>query len=333
MSIQSLGDLARTFALRQQSTTLKTNIQDLSMELSTGVTSNIADHLGGSYSRLSSIERELRVLDGFAVSITESEQFTTIMQSRMEEVRKIANQFAQDLIAADASDTGMVKDSIAEDGRHKFTTIVSMLNSHVAGRSIFAGDATNSPAVVSSEAILTELETVIAGATTAADLETALETWFSDPAGFDAFAYTGSPTPLAPFRVSESANVQVDIRANDPAFKSVLKSTAMAALATTSALPEDEQNLLLRKAGESMFDSERSMVNAQARLGLAEQTLSEWSVRTQTELTGTEFAKGALLQVDPFEVATQLEAAQFQLESLYAVTVRLSQLSLVNFLR
>lgn len=335
MSIQSLGDLARAFALRQQNTALKNNIQDLNQELVTGMTSDIADHLGGSYSRLTSIERDLRVLDGFSVAIAESEQFTNVMQSRMEQVREIANQFSQDLIAADASNTLMIRDALADEGRQQFTTIVSMLNSQVAGRSIFSGDATDQPALVKAETLMAELEAVVAGATTAADVETALDTWFNDPAGFDAFAYSGSASPLSPFQVSETASVQVDIRANDPAFKAALQSTAMAALATSAsvALPPEEQGTLFRRSGESMFAAERAVVAVQARLGLAEQTLAEWSVRTQTEITGTEFAKGALLKVDPYEAATSLETAQFQLESLYAVTVRLSQLSLVNFLR
>jgi flagellar hook-associated protein 3 FlgL len=44
------------------------------------------------------------------------------------------------------------------------------------------------------------------------------------------------------------------------------------------------------------------------------------------------FAKTGLLEIDPFEAATKLEEVQFQLQSLYSVTVRMSQLSLVKFL-
>ena len=335
MTINSLGDLARAFAMRQHSATLKQNIQSLNEELVTGTASDLTDHLGGSYARLTGIERELRLLDGYSVTISEAEQFTGLMQARLEQVNDIAGNFARDLIATDASSSVVTSETIAEEGRQQFETVVAMLNSQAAGRSMFAGDTTDRAPLVAGDLILAELETIVAGATTATDIETAVNNWFADPLGFDAFAYTGSNTALAPFKMSDTAEASVDIKANDPALKDVMKSFAMAALATApgTTLPLTEQTDLYRQAGESMLAAERDMVETQARLGLAQELVDDWSVRNQTETAGLEYAKGALMKIDPYEAATELEAAQFQLESLYAVTVRLSQLSLVNFLR
>lgn len=335
MSINSLGDLARAYALRQQNSALKNEIQTLNQELVTGMAADVADHLGGSYARLTGIEREMRVLEGYSVNIAEADQFTELMQARLEQINDIAGEFANDLIAADASNSVVTGAILAEEGNLQFNTVVSMLNSEAAGRTMFSGDTTDRAALLGGDAIMAELETVVAGVTTAAALEAALDTWFADPLGFDDFAYTGSTTALAPFQMSENTKVDVDIRADNPVLKDILKSLAMTALADSPAtnLSVTEQGNAYRSAGEGLLTSERELIVVQASLGLAQEQIANWSVRNQTEMAGQEFAKGALLAKDPYEAASQLEAAQFQLESLYAVTVRLSQLSLVNFLR
>lgn len=335
MSVNSLGDLARAFALRQQNNVLKNEIQTLNQELVTGMAADLAEHLGGSYARLTGIERETRVLEGYSVMIAEADQFTELMQARLEQINDIAGDFANDLIAADASNSVVTGKILAEEGRMQFNTVVSILNSEAAGRTMFSGDMTDRAALLSGDEIMAELETVVAGVSTAADLELTLDAWFSDPAGFDSFAYTGSTTALAPFQMSDTTQVDVDIRADNPVLKDILKSLAFAALADSPAtsLPVPEQSTVYRSAGEGLLTSERELIVVQASLGLAQEQIANWSVRNQTELAGQDYAKGALLARDPYEAASQLEAAQFQLESLYAVTVRLSQLSLVNFLR
>ena len=79
--------------------------------------------------------------------------------------------------------------------------------------------------------------------------------------------------------------------------------------------------------------AQQEVVGAQARVVIAQEQIEGWMLRTETEMVGMENARNSLLAVDPYETATRLEAAQFQLESLYTVTVRLSNMSLVNYLR
>lgn len=335
MSVNSLGDLARAFALRQQNTNLKLEIQKLNKELATGMATDLADHLGGSYARLTGIEHDLRLRDGYSVMIAEAEQFTELMQSRLDQINDISTDFARDLIAADASNSSVTSDTLATEGRLQFETVVSMLNSQAAGRTMFGGDATDRAALLGGDLILAELETVVAGATTAADIESALDSWFASPTGFQSFAYTGGTGGLAPFQISEDTSVDASIRADDQVLKDVLKSLASAALANApgTSLSKAEQSGLFRISGEGLLTTERELIISQAKIGLAQEQISKASVRNQVEISALELAKGSLLKVDPFEAASELEAAQFQLESLYAVTVRLSQLSLVNFLR
>ncbi|MFK7876002.1 MAG: flagellin [Paracoccaceae bacterium] len=335
MTVGSMGDLAMAFALRQRSTEVKNDIQQFNQELTTGMAADVSDHLGGSYARLTSVERDIRILDGYRVTVAEAQQFTSVMQVRMEEVSDLAIGFSSDLIALDASNSGAAREPLASEARLHFDTIVETLNQKSAGRSVFAGDATDQSALAAPDDIFAQIELAIAGATTADDVNVAIDNWFADATGFDSLAYTGGTGAIAPFKMSDTVTIGTDIRANDPAFKDVLKALAKAAVSTSSALslPSEDQAVLIQTAASGLIAGQSAIISTQAKLGTAEEQIEAWSLRNQTELIGMENAKAALLAVDPYETATRLEAAQFQLQSLYAVTVRLSELSLVNYLR
>jgi flagellar hook-associated protein 3 FlgL len=166
------------------------------------------------------------------------------------------------------------------------------------------------------------------------DIITAADAWFADPAGFDALVYSGSNTSLAPFVLSETERVSLDVRANDPALKEVLKNTAIAALADDPALglSVPQKSALFGMVGLALQSSQDPITDLRSTVGLVEARIETIAARNQAERTTTEFARNALLEADPFETATRLESVQFQLQSIYSVTVRNSQLSLVNFL-
>nr|WP_254449254.1 flagellin [Ruegeria sp. HKCCA5491] len=57
------------------------------------------------------------------------------------------------------------------------------------------------------------------------------------------------------------------------------------------------------------------------------------STRNSAARTSLEYSRNELIAADPYQTVAQLQTVQFQLESLYSVTVRNANLSLVNFLR
>ena len=85
----------------------------------------------------------------------------------------------------------------------------------------------------------------------------------------------------------------------------------------------DERREILLSAAEHVFTD----------LGYAEARIEDSKVRQEAEASSLEIARNTLLGVDPFDVATRLTDAQQRLESLYAVTARLSRLTLSDFLR
>jgi flagellar hook-associated protein 3 FlgL len=85
-------------------------------------------------------------------------------------------------------------------------------------------------------------------------------------------------------------------------------------------------------SANELLQGQSGAVTLQSRVGFAQARIDTIATRNAAEVTSLQMARNALLEVDPFEAATKLEEAQFQLQSLYSVTVRMSQLSLVNYL-
>ncbi len=220
------------------------------------------------------------------------------------------------------------------EARSALDGIPGAINTTSAGRYLFSGAATDQPPLPDIDDVLLALRTAVSGATTPDALLAAAKVWFDDPGGFEATLYQGASESIAPFDLSQTEKVTLDVRAVDPKLKEVLRLTAVAALADDTGFGFDRsaQSEVFNKSGQALLVAQDDIIALRATVGFVEARIEKTAARNAAEQTSLEFAKLSLLAVDPYEAATRLEEAQFQLQSLYSVTVRMSQLSLVNFL-
>jgi len=335
MNLTSIGDLAQNLLLRNRSAEIKSTIATLTQELSTGQTADVATRLGGDYSYLSEIDRNLSRLNGFAHAASETAVLAGASQLALERVQDVATSLGSDFLTTLPSNLQSVRSQATERAIGELEVVFATLNGSVGGRSLFSGIATDRAPLETADTLLTELKTQIAGLVSADDILTAVDTWFADPAGFDSVIYSGSDQPLSAIQVGAGEYVTLSLRADNPDLKEMIRNTAVAALAADSdlALNADTQNSLLRAAGEGMLQSEGKLTSLRADLGYAESRIEEASTRNASARTGLEYARNELLEADPFDTAARLQEVQFQLESLYSVTVRNSRLSLLSFLK
>lgn len=335
MNITSIGDLAQTLMLRHRSVELKQTISTLTDELNSGHVSDVSKRLGNDFSYLSDIERNLTRLGGFTVATNEAKLFADAAQTRLERLHDMSSELSSSLVSASPAELPIVIENLGNQAKGNLELVISALNGSVAGRSLFAGTATDRTPLATADVMLAELVPLVTGLTSAADVETAVRDWFSDPGGFEAVMYQGSDDTLSPIQIGPGQQVNMSLKADDPAFRDTLGNFALVALAGDTALGFDKgvQNDLFRGAGAALVGSQNKLTQVQADLGFAEARIEESATRNASARTGLEYAKNSLLEADPFEAAIRLKEAQFQLESLYTVTVRSSKLSLLNFMR
>lgn len=332
MSRISLGDLTHTFVLRRQVTDLKAAAQRLASEVTTGRVADTARAVSGDLVPLSGIETSLTRLQAYRSATTEAGLFASGLQEALGVLDRISGDLATSLVTASNSGHATMIAAIGADAAERFDAAISTLNTRLGDRSLFAGMATNQPALVSSETILAALDAEIAGATTAEDAAAAVAAWFASPTGFAAVAYRGGP-PMSPLPVSPEDDVRLDVTAMDPTILRTVEGLALAALIDRTSASNAERTALARIAGERLMSGQTARAGLAARVGTTEARIDAAVQRNDTEKSALERVRAGILSVDPYAAASELEAVQTQLETLHAVTARLARLSLVDFLR
>jgi flagellar hook-associated protein 3 FlgL len=335
MSFTTIGDLSQSFQLRRDNARLKEDLQRLTGELSTGRTADLRATARGDLRPLASFERSITLLASFRTSNAEAALFAEVVQKALGDIQSGAETLSATALLARTSAVPAQLDAVGREAVQQFEAAVARLNLQSAGRSVFAGLASDGPALRPGAEILDALETAVAGAATAADVGTALDTWFAPGGGFETFAYIGSPDPLRPFRISPGESVDLPVTALAPAVRDTLRGLAMSALLDRGVLAASvqERATLAGSSGEALIAARDGLVSLRGIVGDAEASVERARVRNETESAAAERARATIIEADPFQAATELQAVQGQLETLYAITARLSGLSLTNFLR
>lgn len=333
MSLVSLGDMAQSFLLRRHNVALKSDLQRLASELTTGRVADTAARVSGDLVPLTGIDTSLARLKGNSSVAAEAALFTGAMQTALGVIDSMSSDLSSSLIAAAGSVLSPRVDAAGIDGRQRFETAISTLNTRFGDRTLFAGTQTTGAATVGAGSILQALDVAIAGMTSAADVETAVAAWFDAPSGFTAQGYVGGGA-LAPLSIAPGEEAIVDVTGTDPAIRATLKGMAMAALLDRGALAgqPDARRDLARLAGVSLLQSQTDRAHLSARLGTVEGQIDAAIARNSAETTSLQIARSDIVAADPFETASRLEETQAQLEKIYAITARMTRLSLMDYL-
>ena len=330
------GDLATTYKNVLQNARLKADLARLGQELGSGRHSDLRAATGGDIVGYSGIENTLRTLTSYKTATTEASLFAEAVQRSLGQIHDVSDALATSLIAAAGTQSEETIGVAAQDARQQFGAVVSALNTQFGGRSLFAGTAVNAPAIADAETMLADLMLVAAPETTASGLIAAVDNWFDAPAGgFESNGYQGATDDLAGFAVGQNDTVAVQVRADNQELREQMKGFALAALLDAGALSGVgvERAIVLETAGSRILTANSALVELRAEVGTAESRIEQASVRNSAETSALEAARSRILAVDPYQKATELQAAETQLETLYAITARLSRLSLVDYLR
>jgi flagellar hook-associated protein 3 FlgL len=335
MGMNGIGDLAQSVSLRRFSAGMKQAANTAAQELTTGITADVGRKLGGAYTNLTGLESTLTRLDGYKVATDAGTRITGGMQTVLEQLDRLTDGVGISLMNAATDTQPAILNGLVVDGAQKFDALLSSLNTRIGDKTIFAGVASDGPAVASADTILLAIEAAVvgAGAVSAVDIEAAVSAWFNDPSGYEAVGYVGGGA-AARFSVSAEDKLDLGVTAADPAIRDTLKSMAMVALVDRGTVIADAKTgaELAFAAGSQMLQNQSDRAVLAGKIGLAQARIDLAQTRNEAETSALQLARSDLLAVDPYEAATRMEAAQTQLETLYSVTARLSRLSLVDFL-
>lgn len=336
MTFTTFGDLAQFQLLRRDGAQLRADMSRLTSELSSGRTADLGRAVGGDFSTLADITRSLRLNASFSASVTEAAIAADGRQAALGRVASEIEGFAPQLLSITGAGSLSNLQTNLDGATERFEQAVNALNTRLAGRSLFSADDPKASPLISGDAILTELRTLVTGTPDAATAEADVRAWFTDVGGgYETLAWQGGAGNAPQVLLSEGQSAATGVTALDPAIRETLIGMSLAALASEGAtgLPEPEFRTLVEASANQMLRSQDALIDLRARLGGEEARIEEARVASEATRTSLQIEYGKITEADPYRSATDLETVSTRLESLYILTSRLSRLSLTEYIR
>lgn len=336
MSISTHSDASQFLLLRRDAAQQKSDLTRLTSELSTGRVADLGQALGGDYSALADLSRGMRLNATFVASMTEAAIAAEGRQGALGRIAAEIDGFAPSLLAITGGGSlGDLQLRLA-DGADRFEQAIGALNTRFAGRSLFSADAPDATPLISADSMMVELRALVSGAPDAATAVADVNAWFTDPGGgYETLAWQGGTGTAPAVLIGEGQTAETGVTALDPALREVLAGLALAALASEQvpAFAEREQRAFVTASAQQILTAEAGLIDLRARLGAEEARIEDAQVTAEATRSSLQIEYGRLVEADPYETATELEAVTLRLESLYILTARLSRLSLAEYLR
>lgn len=336
MKITGSTELARMQMLQRQTIDSRNSLDRAAKEMSTGLKADRFKATGGNLARLFTVERMLERNTAYQHTITMTELRIDVMQEGLGRILDWAGSLAVDLTGS--TGIGDLNSSMihARAARGAFIDTVATLNGQINGQSLYAGVATDGPALARGEDMLAQLNTLVAGAATAADAVAIVEGYFQPPAGdFFASGYLGSTIDVQAAEVGEGERLDYAVRADAAELVATLRGLALGAVVADGLFAGSVPDRLevLSESGRQLLNAKEGMLDLRARVGVSQFALESAKAQRISERETYSMARARIVATDPYEAASAFQALQAQLDTVFTVTARLSTLRFSNYMR
>jgi flagellar hook-associated protein 3 FlgL len=337
MKVSVTSDLGRLTAMQARARDTREAQSRAATEMTTGETASRYDATAGNTTRIFAIERLLDRNAVFSQTIALTEIRLDTMQNGLGLILEPLQDLAIDLPSSVGLGDVAASELHAETARNAFRDSVSVLNGQAGGLSLYAGTATDSPALADADTLLGALDALAQAAASPADAIAAIDDYFrkAPPGAFYGSGYTGSPDDSSPVDIGEGRRLDYAVRADDDRLVAVLRSQALAAVVAGGAFAGDDaaRMQLLEAAGAAMLSAKEGLLDLRAAVGVSQQALETGKAARVAEQDTLDLARNAILSVDPSEAAAQYQALETQLDTIYTVTARLSEMSYAKYMK
>lgn len=312
--------------LQQNVTDLKAQIQTTSTEAVTGRVADVTKHLNGRIGQAMLSQKALDDLQAEKSQVQLRQSRLDVMQNSLGSIQSGADGLSTRMLDAVGFSSDVDLANIARDAEIELGNMLTRLNARHGERYLFAGDATSTPPFSGTSQLIADIEALAAGATDAADFEAQLDAYFTDPAG-------GWQQTI--FRGTATASDREARTAVDPALTELARGLAVMAISAPGgaieALPDANEARL--SAARTVAAGQTALTNMRSEIGLDQKRLADRLTDLGRENTILTETFNQMTARDQYDAAAELKVLEANLETSYALTARLSNLSLLNFLR
>lgn len=334
-NIGMVSDSSRSFQLRNSQIALKSRLDALTLETTTGIKSDIAKTLSGDMNRIAHIESGLVTVKAYQNNASEAAALLETMQLSLGSIQSLMKKNGVNLASDVIGTSNAAMQTHIGGAADDLKSVLSALNISVAGRNAFSGASVGSNSVVDYEILMSQIHAAVGGATDPDQILERIDEFFESEnnGGFSDISYLGASPGGMKFAVSEGRSIAPILTANTPEIRSAITGFAiMAYVSEMPALDLQSTRSLVRASGNRMIGAQDGIVKVSSELGSIEESVAQASVRNAATISSHTLARIGLIEADPYETAVALKETELSVQTLYALTARLSKLSLADYL-
>lgn len=294
--IKTVSTAQQAMNLRQAVIRQKAGMEKASMEMATGLKQDVFADGGTSPARSLELRAQKTANDAYLMSNQSLSARMEVTVLSLDEVRKVTGDFKNLLISGDIA--SMNRSTLQDAAANVMQSLVSTLNSTYNGEYLFSGTQTDQrPLAIDAGNMVT---------------------------------YSGGTQDVSN-RIDDDTVLTHGIRADNPAFAEIFD--ALSTIVNTDLDAIVDFTAFQKATAEAISSAEVEVVAMQAKLGDSQARLERVLTR-QNDMS--RIFTDSILDIEgvkPEEAAIRVEALSNQLQSTFAVTARMSQLSFLNYIR
>jgi len=312
--------------LNETVTRLRERIDTTSEEAVTGQYKDLTAHLSGRIGQAMLSQKAIDDVANERTQLTLKASRLDIIQQSLTAVDDNIGQLGVRMKAALGSEDYTAREAVVRDAQAALASTFSTLNTRHGERYLFSGDATNTKPFADVDNFLDDVRSMAASATDAADFATQMDAYFNTPgSGWQANIYSGT----------SDASDPASVTGTDPAITKTVWGLAVLALAgsdETLALLNGNSDALIQ-AADTLAEGQAALTNVRAERGIIQAQIESSKDALDLEETVLTQSFNQMTARDQYEAASELKQLETGLEAAYTLTARLSNLSLLNYMR
>lgn len=329
---------------------IQQRLVDAQTELATGRHADVGLTLGAQTGVAVSLRQDIAQIQ--SIKDTNSIVLTRMQgsQAALNTLATTSQTFLNALTPAQSDNT--ISGTILQQAQAAMQSLQDQLNSSLDGQYLFAGinsdvkpldDFFGNPPPASAQAVQAAFTAKFGmspddpnvSSISASDMQDFLNNEFADlfsDANWSA-NWSGASDKPVNSRISRTETANTSVTANDNTFRQLTEAFTMVAGLGFQNLNNATQKVVMQQATQIVSNGIGGLTKVQSFLGVTQQRVSDANDQIDTQVNFLNKSIDGLESVDSAEVTTQISDLSTALEAAYAVTNRLSNLSIMDFLK
>ncbi len=343
-----VSTLSMSTMLQEQLAKMRSQLSDASLEVSTGRYADVGLALGSQTGHTISLRDQQAQLQAISGANGNVATRLNTVSAAMTSILSTAQDFLNTLTETTAS--ALNSTAAQQAAQEDLQALTGSLNTSVNGEFVFGGTHTQSAPITdyyssgaaNRAAVLTDFQNTFGMAPTdpntstitATAMQSFLDTTFAGEFTGTNWAtnWSTASDSTVESQISTSQTISSSLSANDVAFQNLSQAYTMMAEFGSSNLGDAAKQGVISTARNLVSQAVQELTNLQAGIGEAKSQLATVDTQLSVQMNVLTTGIQKLEDVDPYAATTQVSALQTQIETSYALTNQLKNLSLVNYL-